>query len=336
MGDVIHTLPLACALKRNFPEVFIGWVVEDRAADLLVGNPCIDKLYVLPKKKWKEQKFNFLENISEFSSIIREIREDNYDVAIDVQGLLKSAVVNFLSGAQRRLSHQKTREFAFLLANEHLQTGGEFECGEHIIERNLKFAQYLGCEDLSVAYSLPQDADASEYAEFLLSDLSKDKPLVVFSPATTWNNKHWPVEYWAELLKRTAYLNNIVFTGMSADLPMIEEIIRLSGNKPCKILAGKTDILTLLEIFKQSDVVVSPDSGSAHLACAAEKPSVICLVGPTSEVRNGPYGSKHYSIVSSIPCRPCFKKKCEGNIDCMREINVEDVINYINKVLTNN
>lgn len=336
LGDVIHTLPLVCALKKENPNLFIGWVVEDKASALLENNPIIDKLYVMPKKKWKKNKIDFLGNLKEFFSIIKEIRNDNYDVAIDVQGLLKSAVVSFLSGAKRRLTHSKTREFAYIFGNERLDTGREFGSGEHIIERNLHFARHLGCKNPSVHYSIPSCSDEDRaYVELLLKDCDKSKKTVVFAPATTWINKHWPNEHWAELLKEFAPRCNVVFSGMKSDLPLIEEIITLSGNSECIVLAGKTDILSLCELFRRSDVVVSVDSGSAHLACALEHPQVICILGPTDEKRNGPFGAEHFSVVSNVFCRPCFKKKCSGNIECMKELYTQKVSELINKLLTN-
>ena len=337
LGDVIHTIPLVCALKRQFPNVFIGWVVEDKACAVLVNNPVVDKLYILPKKKWKKNRANFFGNMREFFSIIAEIKRDNYDIAIDVQGLLKSACVNFLSGAKRRLSHKHTREFAFLFANELIDSGTEFSCSEHIIERNLRFAAYLGCNDLSVHYSLPSSKEEDKmYVSSLMKSLDKNKKTIVFSPATTWENKHWLPEYWGTLLDEFSKRCNVIFTGMKADEELISQIISFSKNKECLSLAGKTDIISLLEVFRRADIVVSVDSGSAHLACSVEKPKVLCIIGPTSEKRNGPFGKGNFSFVADISCRPCFKKKCAGNnIECMRRIQPASVIEHINKLLTN-
>lgn len=325
IGDTIHALPLVSALKKQSGKAFVGWVVEKKASAFIENNPLVDKAYILKNKSF-----------SEYLRVIKEIRQDGYDIAIDVQGLLKSAILMFFSGAKRRIGFDKSREFSYLLANERVYAGEEFDPNVHIIDRNLKIAEYLGVTSSDVEYPLPK-CDVDIWDKYL-QNFDKDEPLVVLSPATTWETKHWGEGSWSKLLDGLSD-RQVVFTGGKQDVSLIERIIANSENKNAVVLAGKTNLLELAEVFKCASVVVSPDSGSAHIAVAAKHPKVICLVGPTSENRNGAYSSQgqvHINLIKNVNCRPCYKKKCPktgNNKECMLNIDFDTVLFGINRIL---
>lgn len=328
IGDTIHSLPLVAALKKQDPGLFIGWVVEKKALAFVQQNPVVDKVYILEKK-----------NLSGYIKVINEIRKDNYDVAIDIQGLLKSAILMFFSGAKRRIAFDRSREFSYLLANERIDAGEEFDTDTHVIDRNLLVAKHLGYSVDNIDFPLPE-CDVDIWQKFL-SGFDKSKPLICLSPATTWDTKHWSEKSWAKVLDGLNE-NQVVFTGGPNDVELIDKIISMSSNKNAKILAGKTNLLELAKVFENSSVVVTPDSGSAHIAVATKNPRVICLLGPTSEKRNGAYVlgvDGHINMITNVNCRPCYKKKCPktGNIkECILSISDELVLKNINKILNKN
>ena len=155
LGDTIHTLPLLNALKELYPFSQIDWVVEDKAAAFLRNNPLINTLYVLPKKKWKKRKNKF-RNIYDFISIVKRLRQSDYDIVIDVQQLLKSAVWVAFSKGKRKIAQEGGREFSPLCSNEIIKTERKiFDVNYHVVQRNLDIARYLGWKGTQIKFPLP-------------------------------------------------------------------------------------------------------------------------------------------------------------------------------------
>ena len=332
IGDVVHSLPVVYALRRKFPDAHISWIVEDKAADILIGNPLLDKVYVLPKKKWKKKLLSF-KTIKEIKSLISEIRSQKFDIAIDLQELFKSGFITFLSGAKRRIAHAKTREFADIFINEKLAAYDIFDPNKMIIERYLDSAEYLGAPVDEVKFSLPPlKNETIEYVNDLLKNTDKNKPIIIFSPATMWESKHWIEEYWSELLSRLYVFSNIVFTGTHNDKALIERITKNSSSQNYISLVDKTSLFELIELFNRSDIVVAPDTGPAHIANASNKPVIVTIFGATSNKRTCPYGDKHVSLSANLECQPCSKKKCprkDYNMLCMKKITPDIVFDVI-------
>lgn len=338
LGDTIHTLPLAYAIKQAYPDCKIGWVVEDKAALFIKNNPLIDKSYVLPKKEWKRRGSLSFENFKDFKNIIAEINSENYDVVLDTQQLFKSASLLPFLRIRRKITLSGGREFSGFFANETPEASHSlFDPDYHVVKRNLELASYLGADTSDVKFVLkPSTDDVVSKIDTLLSSLDSDKKTVVISPATTWENKHWIEKNWSEVVDFLNGKTNIVFTGMESDKPLIERIIQHSVCKNALVLAGKTNLEELAEVFKRSDVVLSPDSGSAHIAWAVSKPSVITLFFATAENRNAPFGENCYNLAPKLDCHPCMKRKCrliKDSNKCCSMVDAQDVINLLKSTL---
>ncbi|HBH18292.1 MAG TPA: hypothetical protein DDX14_05030, partial [Cyanobacteria bacterium UBA9579] len=274
---MIHSLPVLHALRKKFPNAYIGWLVEDKAAEILINNPLIDQVYVLPKKKWKSQGLT-LETCKEFHNFIKILRNEKFDIAIDLQELFKSGTLTYLSGAKRRIAHAKTREFADIFINEKLKAHDIFDPNKPVIERYLEVAQYLGAPIDEVIFSLPPVNDkAKNHIDNLLNNIDKNKPTVVLVPATTWPSKHWLENYWSELLDKLAPDNNVIFTGSAQDVDLINRITSKASTNDYLSLAGKTNLFELIELFNRSDIVIAPDTGPAYIANATSKPAIIMV-----------------------------------------------------------
>jgi len=332
IGDVVHTLPILHVLKTKFPNCSIGWAVEDRASDILINNPLVDKVFIFPKNKWKKRGFS-LENLKEFSALIKELRQEKFDIAIDVQELFKSGLITLLSGAKRRIAHGGTREFAEIFVNEKLPAHDTFDTEKPIIKRYLEPAEYLGASVEEVKFSLPPTSEATKNkVDNLLSSIRHDREIVVFSPATIWQSKHWLEDYWAKLLDNLADRYNVVFTGVAEDLPLIEKIISAANTDDYLNLAGKTSILELIEVFNRTKYLIAPDTGPAHIANAAQKPEIIMIFGSTGAKRTPPYGKQHSVFAANLPCQPCFKRVCprkDNPMECMQKITPEMALEMI-------
>ena len=328
IGDTIHTLPMVYALKKQFPNCEIGWVVEAKAKLFIENNPAIDKCFVIDKK----QK-NFFE-------IIKQIRKEKYDIALDSQQLLKSGIVLGLSGAKKKITLSGGREFSFLFANKIIKAKTKlFDINYHVVKRNLELCEYFGCKTDEIFFNIPDINE--EEKEKINNLLPKDKPVVVLAPATTWQNKHISNDIWIETLNylQSEYQDeiNVIFTGSQKDKKLADFIIEKTEKKYALNLCGKTNLLELLYLYSKCTLVITPDSGSAHIAWAAKKPYIISMFTATSAKRTGPFGEKYIAIQSSAECSPCMKKKCK-NTDkhvCTKTFNFEEIKKNIDTFLKN-
>lgn len=334
IGDVVHSLPILHALKSRFPHCTIGWVVEDKAADLIIDNPLIDNVYVIPKQKWKKNK-SYLKNTLEFFQIIKKIQNEKYDIAIDLQELLKSAVITYLSKAPRRIAHKKTREFAEFFVNEKLPAHNIFDPDKMIIERYLEAASYLGADTKDIKFSLPVINDTiKENVTNLLKNIDSTKKTIAFIPGTIWQTKHWIEPYWQQLFLNTYKEYNVIFIGSNKESELIYKITTGIANDKYTSLAGRTSLLELIEVFKRCNMVISTDTGPMHIANATQIPDIISIFGATSYKRSCPYGKNNIALSANIKCQPCFKRKCynkKQDMECMKLITPELILKKINE-----
>src|SRR5574344_1974094 len=322
LGDVIFTRPLVNSLKSSGEFNEIGYLTSEKGLDVIKNNPSVDKLHFLPLKEWKKHPFSN-GTLKSFLALIKELRSEKYDIAIDCQQMFKNLFVFGLCGAKRRITFSDARELSILGANEFVTPKAKFRDNNyHIVERNLDFARYLGIKP-EIKFSLPPSSESTiSKIEELLSKLDSSKKTVVVSPATTWQNKFWGEANWAELIQQLNGKFNIIFTGIDADMPLLQRILSKTEGISYLNLLGKTNLEELAEVFSRANIVISPDSGSAHLAWATGKPYVIAIFTCTPPKRFGPYdetGKKYFAISQNdfceqenekIHCQPCFKRKC--------------------------
>lgn len=340
LGDVIFTIPLACVLKNSDEKHTVGWLVAEKGLKVVEGNPCVDKCHFVPLAQWKKRPFS-IKTFVEFCKIVKEIRKEKYDIALDCQQMFKNLFLFMFCGAKRRITFSDARELSNLGANELVKPKADFRDNSyHIVERNLDFARHLGLEPQKIEFKLPETSQAAKNKiDELTKEIDKAKPMVVISPATTWKNKHWAVQNWAEVIDEIKDKCNLVFTGTASDTSLIEEILSKTTTKFNYLnLVGKTNVEELIELFSRSKIVISPDAGSAHLAWASSKPAVIAIFTCTPPKRFGPYGNveKYYTVSGNISCQPCFKRKCplkkERN-QCQNFPESDKIVSIVNKML---
>ena len=330
LGDVIFNIPLAAVLKANGYEV--TWITSEKGYDVIKNNPYVDEAILAPLKKWKKQKFS--ENFKEYIEIVKHIRSKKFDVAIDTQLLIKSFIWMITSGAKRRIVSTSAREFAFLGGNEiigRLNTGNK----NHAIVNYLKFAKHLGLDTSDIKVALPESSeDTIKKVDELLKDLDKSKPVLAIAPATTWKPKHWNKNNWKKLIAELEKDYTLIFTGTPSDKDLIEDI---SSGKHLNV-AGKTSLLELAEIFRRSDLLISLDSGSTHLAWATGKPKIVTIFCCTPTHLYAPIGAedKYKAITGNIPCQPCHARVCplkRGKNRCTLYPSYTEVLNTVKEFL---
>jgi heptosyltransferase-1 len=329
IGDVVQALPALEAIKRTYPESSITWVVEEAAANILDGHPLVDTVLVSGRRSWVRMLGHartFREGMGKIAAFVRALRKTRYDIAIDLQGLLKSGIIVGLARADRKVGFAGSRELSSLFLNERLPA---YDKDKHALERYLDVARYLGAREVSASCTLPIEQERSAI-ERRLSDAGLNrKPLIVLNPVARWETKLWPERKFAELADRLVAEKKatIIFTGSRADDASVSRILGMM-KQHAENWTGETTLKELAALASLADLFVTTDTGPMHLAAAAQA-KVLALFGPTAPWRTGPYGLSHIVVRAGIDCSPCFKRKCKDAIRCMGMISVDDVMRKV-------
>lgn len=331
LGDVIYNIPLANSLKEAGFEV--SWLVSEKGYLVIKNNPAVYKTFLAPAQKWKTKKYS-PSCLFEYLKILKEIRKEKFDIVIDSQQMFKSLIWLLFCGAKRKITVKGGGELSFLGANEFIP---KFDNKLHYVSRYLEFAKYLNAAP-KLKFSLPPSTQKTkEKIDKLLAPLDNTKPIVVISPATTRHLKHWHPDNWCNLIAGIKDSCSLIFTGGENDKQLIKEI----GGDNYLNLAGKTDLLDLIELFSRADIVISPDSGSAQIAWAVGKPAVICIYTITPWNIYGPFGNdeKYFKVHGNLSCQPCYKDNCPFNNSqfeaCRKLPHADEIINIVNNLLKN-
>lgn len=315
LGDVVHSLPFLNAIKARFPKACIHWVIAKGLEGILEGHPMIDRLWVINKDDWKKIG-NLKVTVNELKELFKNLKKEKYDVAFDLQGLLRSGVIISATGAPVRIGFKEAREGSRFFYTHKIE-GGK---GIHAVDRYLRMAGFVGCDTSNVVFPFPVGLRTSSSVPGLLSSGN----YAVIVPGARWKTKRWPVEKFGKLTSRLPLETIIV--GSNTDKDIADEIVSLSNGRATS-LAGKTDLMELIEVIKHARFVVSNDSGPMHIAAALGIP-VFAFFGPTDPGKTGPYGKGHTIIREQIPCAPCFRRTCE-DLKCMNSLSVEKVYRII-------
>ncbi|MEE8282609.1 MAG: lipopolysaccharide heptosyltransferase I [candidate division NC10 bacterium] len=294
LGDLVHTLSVAHALRLHNPDNYIVWIVEERERTLLLNNPAVDEVVVGPARSWRRQlrtprgAVQVLRELKELNDRLRALR---LDVAIDVQGLLKSAIFTLLTHAPVRIGFGRryAREPLSSLFTNHRVTPPPDAV--HMVEWNLSLLKPLGIPVPEIAFPLPHVPEDEARASDLLQEhgVTPQDRVVTLIPATRRLPKQWPPASFRELaesLVREPQARILLLVG-----PGEERLLQLvaQGLDGRAIPISATSISEVVAFLRRAHLVVGNDTGPLHLAAALGVPT-IGLYGPTRPERNGPYG----------------------------------------------
>ncbi len=327
IGDVVHALPFASILGQRRPDLFIGWVVRKRCADLLAGNSDIDRVYVIPDRP----------RLADLWTLRQAMRRDQYDAALDMQGLLMSGIITWLSGAQRRIGLDLNREGNRWFLTEPTVPARENR-ERHAIDILRGFLPVMGIEEDAAWPKLPYLADGQTVPEDVTA-ATRSLGKIALNIGASSIYKQWPAVRWSEfaaLLMRSGFTP--VLVGGLLDVTMAVEVQAAAESaEPHRQLVnvvGKTTLRGTAAVIAACDALVSGDTGPLHLGVALGKP-VVALYGPTRPTRTGPYGSNSAVIWKGLPCGPCHRRPiCEGRADCMRAIEPAEVLGALEQLLS--
>ena len=338
IGDVIHTLPALCAIRSRYPDAHITWLIEQAAADLIVGHRALDRVIVSRRKRWIRQlgSADWRQALFEMRAFWRELRDTHYDVVIDFQSLLKSAMLVWLARGSRKIGFDKGmqhQERSYLLLNERVPP---VDMEVHALTRGLRLIEAIGVNTSAPVYDLPESDEDRRRIDRLLTVANIDgtRPLVAVNPMALWETKLWLEDRFAALGDRMAAElgADVVFTGAPADRTVNRRIRQMMA-APAADLSGRTSLTMLAALYRRAALLVTTDTGPMHLA-AAVGTKVVALFGPTAPWRTGPFGKGHRVIRTAPDCSPCFKRQCDRHqCRCMRDINVAMVFDQVAEML---
>jgi len=327
VGDIVHTLPLAAALRDAHPEAHITWAAEPSPSMVLQGNPDLDEVLTVDTRAWRRNLPGG--GFAVLRRDLRAVRDVGADVAIDAQGLIKSGILALASGAGIRVGfeHRFCREGMNIFFTTHraFPPGGP----HHVVEKNLSLLAPLGIPSPSPGAfrfplaEMPEEAEGAE--SFLRREgLAESRPLLIVHPGAGWPTKRWDPARWARLADAwTAKTGGGVLLTWGPDEEEIARRVAAAMRTSPKV-APKTDIREMTSLIRRCDVFAGGDTGPLHLAAAL---GVRCLaiMGPTEPSRNGPWGQGHVVLHHRLACSGCHLRACP-DIECLDRIGVDEAV----------
>ena len=330
-GDVVLSSPLAGAVRRTFPGGYVAWVVEERTADVIRHNPHLDDVIVWERASWKQmfKQGRWTTLIHAALDFLDELRRRRFDVAIDAQGLLRSAAVAFLSGARVRIG-MNSKEGSGLLMTEVVKPQGDPRI---MASANAGFGAALGLDTSSFALEIPRGRKEMAAVRRLMAREGLDAGFVAACPFTTRFYKHWFEDRWSSLIERLPDETGlpVALLGGASDRAAADRIVE-AADGPVADLVGRTTLGEASALVSQCSVLVGVDTGMTHMAHAYCRPAV-ALFGSNAPYLDAP-GPQATILHSGRDCSPCNGKlTCGGRIDCMRDLSVDAVLEAVGERL---
>jgi len=324
LGDVVMSSGLIPALRSLWPEARLSWLVEAPAAPLLAHNPRLDELIILPRAHWKQlwRDGHKLQALREMAQFRRELRARSFDLALDPQGLLKSGLWAWLSGAKRRVN-LRPRECSQWLMHEsvaYVEPDAQAEIGYEY----RALACHLGAKPEAFKLDLAVGAMPLAQAQRALAQAGASGRYAVLAPFTTRAQKHWIESRWAELAAGLiAQGLTPVMLGGPADADAAE---RIAGqNAHIHNLVGQLKLDESVAAIAGAALLIGVDTGLTHMGIALQVPT-LALFGSTAPYLRGP-DARTRVLYDRLPCSPCHRSpSCKGRFDCMRGFDVPRVL----------
>jgi lipopolysaccharide heptosyltransferase I len=336
LGDVVHAIPVAAALRRAFPAARIDWLVSAKHREILDLVPVIDRRLVINDRP----STGAAQGVDVFGgsslvAAIRELRRSRYDVAIDLQGLIKSAVLARSSGARRVVgfSSRYARERAACLFYTDAYDpgrGGLYDPREtrHVVDINLGLLSVLGITAAAREFPIEDiDSDAARTAR-----QQTGGRYALLNPGAAWPNKRWPPARLAAIaiaLRARHALMSVVLWGPGEE-PLAAEVV--AGADGAAVVSPKTSIADLVALARRAALMVSGDTGPTHIAAALGTP-VVGIYGPTRPARNGPMSPDDVTVSRDRVCQCHHLRRCKLDRMCLLDIDVAEVLDAVERRL---
>lgn len=319
LGDVVQALPLLPVLRRRFPTSSLTWVIQRELQDLVAGHPCVDGLICVDRRPgW-----------SAAASTLRDLRRGRFDLVLDLQGLLRSAVMTFATGARWRVGLETAREGAGAVTNLTIpRTGREMPA----YARYWRVAEELGLGTVPREFWINVTTQDLASSRQWLSQLPR--PIFGVQWGAKWSTKRWPIDRFADVLTRAGhrYAGSVVIVGGGGDRDacgnLARQLTESLGDERVLDLTGRTSIKQLAAVLSGLDFMVSNDSGPMHLAAELGTPT-LGIFTCTSSLRSGPPGDQHEMVSTTVACAASYRKECpwkgSQHLACHSELTADRV-----------
>lgn len=335
LGDVVHALPLAHALKRCHPDCHIGWIVQKGFAPLLEPDRCVDEIISIsipstsdPQAKKGVYGAAARATFRTVRELRRRFRAAPYDLVLDLHASLRSGLLGLTNPGGVRIGFADAKEFNSLFQNVRLVPTAD---KPHAVDKNLVFARFLNCvpepEDFRIEINPAARDTVLKFLE--QSGVRTDRQIIYANPSARWATKFWTAPAWAEFADLVAEQTSaaIIFAGSPEDRPYIEQILAMTKSTPV-VAAGSLNLAEAVALLSLSDAYVGVDSGPMHIAAFTGTP-VVALFGPTQPEKVGPYGSGHLVVRrEDLTCLGCRKRTCDNRV-CLESLSAMTVFDAL-------
>ena len=326
LGDVCRTVPVLATLRRAYPDAAIEWVVQDEFAVAIRAHPDLDEAVPFPRARfahwWRSPRV-----ARELALWLLELRRRCYDLVIDSQGLGRSGLITWATGARRRVGPRWAREFGWLgYTVRHSRPAAP-----HTVDQMISLLVAEGLEPVYDMRLYVEDADRLWWQRTRRA-LSCGGPYAVCAPTSRWPSKRWPPEHWAQLVGPLVArgFRRVVLVGAPAERGQVKGIAEAAG-EPVLDLVGATTLGRTMAVIASAGLVVANDSAPLHMAVGFDRPC-LGLYGPTDPAEVGPF-RRPTAVLRAAPGRPVsFKERRLGDA-LMRRIRPPDVLSRIDSLL---
>ena len=324
LGDILHSLPVLTALRRRFPAARIAWLVNRSYDVLLRGHPELDATLAFERHPYRDGVFAGLRTQQAF---LANLRREAFDLTIDLQGLFRSGLLSWMTGAKTRIGMSSAREGSRWFYT-HLIPDGGFDV--HAVDRYWKVIEALGDAPAQKSFRLLVQPEAQAWALDKLASLPR--PWIAVAAGARWLTKRWPPGHFAELIRRAQarFGGSALLVGTPDERSLAEEAAQLISG-PREVFAGSTSLSQLTALLAAADIVLANDTGPLHLAVALGKP-VVAPYTCTSVRKTGPYGQFHRAVETQVWCQGREIRTC-SRLECMAELTPDRLWPALEEIL---
>jgi len=303
MGDVIHTIPAVEALRNAFPQATVGWLIEERWSDLLCApgaprrgprseqRPLVDWVHTVKLREWKNSLLT-LPTIQQIARVWNDVRETRYDIAVDLQGAMRSAILARWSGASTVWGAAQPRESPASMWYTH----PVITRGAHVVEQNISIAEAIAQRRTRTPpIELPRDPHSEARVQSSLAE-ARIRDFAILNPGAGWGAKRWPPERYGAV---ASALHDFGICSVVNYGPGEEELAHATERASAGAAVPlKSSISELVALTRRARLFIGGDTGPMHLAAGLRVP-VVAIFGPTDPARNGPYATRSIVLRSS-------------------------------------
>jgi heptosyltransferase I len=339
LGDIVHTLPVAHALKRIYPNCYLGWIVQDTFRGILDDDPAVDQVIAInipstsdPSASWKTVLEATWATVETIAVLRRKFSERPFEVILDFHASLRSGIMGMVNPGGFRIGFSDAKELNTYFQKRLVVVQ---PAHQHAVDKNIAMADFIDCAVRPEDFHVSVDSRTVLQVKELIGKwgiVDGDK-IVYANPVARWETKLWTQQAWAECADGLIHNLGVklIFSGSKGDSGYISGIIDKMRND-CVMAAGKLTLPQAVALIKESDLYLGVDSGPMHIAAFVGTP-VVAVFGPTDPRKVGPYGPGHRVVsLNDLTCLGCRRRSCSHR-SCLEKLEASTVIGVVESLM---